>query len=160
MHEIVALRDVILKGYFRSDHSTSMTKKVKKGDVFCGEISRNLVNNEVILTYKDDPHIHTILEYKQADFLATSCDNWKVYLLRCADSSLYIGITKELKKRLKAHNSGKGAKYTSGRSPSILLAYIETEDKSEALKFEYKFKKLPQEKKLKCFGVLESEIGN
>lgn len=42
---------------------------------------------------------------------------WHVYLLRCADGSLYAGITNDLKARLAAHNAGKGAKYTRSRLP-------------------------------------------
>ena len=43
--------------------------------------------------------------------------NWLVYLLRCADDTLYIGSTNDLEKRLADHNSGRGAKYTKGRAP-------------------------------------------
>jgi putative endonuclease len=42
---------------------------------------------------------------------------WCVYLLRCGDGSLYAGITNDLQKRLQAHRSGKGARYTRGRGP-------------------------------------------
>ena len=42
---------------------------------------------------------------------------WVVYLVRCADESLYCGITNDIERRLVAHNSGKGAKYTKSRMP-------------------------------------------
>lgn len=49
---------------------------------------------------------------------------WCVYLLRCADGSLYCGITNELKARIATHNKGRGAKYTRSRLP-VRLAYVE-----------------------------------
>jgi predicted GIY-YIG superfamily endonuclease len=46
---------------------------------------------------------------------------YSVYLLRCADGSLYCGIAKDVVRRVAAHNAGKGAKYTRGRRPVILV---------------------------------------
>ncbi|MEK7073003.1 MAG: GIY-YIG nuclease family protein [Patescibacteria group bacterium] len=46
---------------------------------------------------------------------------WHVYLLRCADGTLYTGITNNLSARLAAHNAGKGAKYTRSRLPVTLV---------------------------------------
>ena len=51
--------------------------------------------------------------------------SWIVYILECADRTLYTGITKNLKDRLQAHEDGKGAKYTRGRGPFSVL-YTET----------------------------------
>ena len=69
---------------------------------------------------------------------------WSVYLLRCADNSLYCGITNQLEKRLRQHNgvlSG-GAKYTQSRRPCKLV-YVESHpDKGAALKREIEIKKL------------------
>ena len=45
---------------------------------------------------------------------------WYVYILQCADQSLYTGITNHLQQRLCAHNAGKGAKYTKGRGLSLI----------------------------------------
>ena len=60
-----------------------------------------------------------------------------VYILRCADDTLYCGWTTDLEKRLAAHNSGHGAKYTRSRGP-IALAYVEKyEDKHDALSREW-----------------------
>ena len=47
---------------------------------------------------------------------------WFVYLLRCADGSLYCGIARDVDKRLAQHEAGKGARYTRGRGPLTLLA--------------------------------------
>lgn len=74
--------------------------------------------------------------------------SWLCYVLRCADGTLYCGITNDLEKRLAAHNAGEGAKYTRGRGP-VKLAYCETcADKSTALKREMEIKGLPRMKKL------------
>ncbi len=72
-----------------------------------------------------------------------------VYILECRDGSLYTGWTPELEKRIEAHNSGKGAKYTKGRRP-VTLRYFEVfATKSEALKREYAIKQLSREEKMK-----------
>ena len=72
---------------------------------------------------------------------------WHCYLLECADNTLYCGITNDLNKRIAAHNSGEGAKYTRGRTP-VRLVYAENcEDKSAALKREMQIKSLSREKK-------------
>ncbi len=48
-------------------------------------------------------------------------ETWTVYLLRCADGSLYAGIARDLAARISAHNRGLGAKYTRGRGPVVLV---------------------------------------
>ena len=72
---------------------------------------------------------------------------WFVYMLRCGDGSLYTGITDDVPRRLEAHRSGKGAKYTRGRGPIELVYQEELPDKSAALKREYAIKKLRREEK-------------
>lgn len=71
------------------------------------------------------------------------------YILKCADDTLYCGWTNELDKRLKAHNEGRGAKYTRGRRPLLLAYYEAFETKEEAMKREAAIKRLSREKKLK-----------
>ncbi len=71
-----------------------------------------------------------------------------VYLLRCADGTLYCGWTTDLEARVKAHNSGKGAKYTRSRLPAELVYHEEFEDRHEALSREWRLKRLPREEKL------------
>ena len=71
-----------------------------------------------------------------------------VYVLQCRDGSLYTGYTNDVKKRLKMHNNGKGAKYTRGRRPVELIASWEHKTKSEALKAEASFKRLSRIKKM------------
>lgn len=73
--------------------------------------------------------------------------NW-VYILRCADDTLYCGWTNDLEHRLKTHNSGKGAKYTRSRLP-VELVYSECADSpSAALRRECEIKKLSRREKL------------
>jgi putative endonuclease len=76
--------------------------------------------------------------------------NWKVYILKCSDDTLYTGITTDIKRRLYEHNHSKlGAKYTKTRRP-VKLVYIEDyEDRVTASKREYEIKKLPRKEKLK-----------
>lgn len=82
---------------------------------------------------------------------------WTVYILECGDGTLYTGITDDLPKRLKAHESGRGAKYTRGRGP-LKLRYRETaEDKSAALKRECALKRLRKEDKMAIIHEKEKE---
>lgn len=74
---------------------------------------------------------------------------WFVYILECADGSLYTGITTDIKRRLLEHNySEKSAKYTRSRRPVRLVWTTTAENRSEASKKESKIKKLSRKKKL------------
>jgi len=78
--------------------------------------------------------------------------SWTVYILRCADGTLYTGCTNNLPRRLKAHQSGRGAKYTRSRGP-VSLAYQEAaEDQSAALRREIAIKRLTRQEKLALIG--------
>ena len=79
--------------------------------------------------------------------------NWVVYLVRCADQSLYCGITNNLEKRLEAHNLGKGAKYTRSRIPVELFGNSSEMTKSEALKLERRIKRMPADRKCVEIGM-------
>lgn len=72
-----------------------------------------------------------------------------LYILRCGDGTLYTGTTDDVERRLTAHRSGKGAKYTRGRGPLEVVYREECADRSAALKREYAVKQLPREEKLK-----------
>ena len=69
------------------------------------------------------------------------------YILRCADGTYYCGWTNNLDRRLKAHNEGKGAKYTRPRRPVALVYYEAFSTKEEAMRREYEIKQLPRKKK-------------
>lgn len=72
---------------------------------------------------------------------------WKLYILRCGDGSLYTGITTDVQKRLAAHRSGKGAKYTRGRGPLELVYSEECGSHSDGLRRELEIKRLTREEK-------------
>ncbi len=73
---------------------------------------------------------------------------WMVYILKCADGSLYTGITTDLPHRIKAHETGKGARYTSGRGPFQLVHQEHYHNKAEAARREMAIKSLSRTKKL------------
>ena len=74
--------------------------------------------------------------------------DWEVYLVRCADNSLYCGIAKDVKTRIALHNQGKGSKYTKSRRPVKLVASSRKMTRSDALKLEYHVKQLPINEKV------------
>lgn len=77
-----------------------------------------------------------------------SLDNY-IYIVKCADGTLYTGWTNDLKKRLAAHNSGKGAKYTKHRFPVELVYCEKWATKELAMQREYEIKLLSRHGKLK-----------
>ena len=72
---------------------------------------------------------------------------WFVYLVECADRSVYCGVTTDVDKRLTVHNLGKGAKYTRSRTPVKLVAASGAMNRSEALRLEHRIKRLPSGRK-------------
>ena len=75
-----------------------------------------------------------------------------VYILRCSDDTLYCGWTTDPAARLKAHNSGHGAKYTRSRLPVKLVYLEEFEDKQDALSREWHIKQLDRKAKLQLIA--------
>ncbi len=73
---------------------------------------------------------------------------WHVYIIECRDHTLYTGITNNLPRRIKAHNSGNGGRYTKYRWPVKLIHSEGSLNKSEAQKREAYIKGLTREKKL------------
>lgn len=71
-----------------------------------------------------------------------------VYIAQCANGSLYTGYSKNVEQRIKAHNAGKGGRYTRANRPIALLAYCLFKTKTEALQAEYAIKQFPRQKKL------------
>lgn len=80
-------------------------------------------------------------------------ETWIVYLVQCNDNSMYCGITNDLDRRLKAHNHGKGAKYTRSRRPVELLGISPKMTKSAALRLEHRIKKTPAKDKLNTTNI-------
>ena len=70
------------------------------------------------------------------------------YIVKCADGSLYTGWTNHIEERIRAHNEGRGAKYTRSRRP-VELVYLKTfETKEQAMSCEYRIKKLTRKQKM------------
>ena len=80
-----------------------------------------------------------------------------VYIVECSDGSLYTGWTTDVVKRVEAHNSGKGAKYTRSRRPVKLVHFEEFPTKEEALRREAQIKKLTPAKKRQLFSSRSKE---
>ena len=85
---------------------------------------------------------------------------WYLYIVECRDGTFYTGITTDIKKRIDAHNSGHGAKYTRGRGPVKLMHLRRYVDRSAASKAEHKIKKLKRGKKIRMINefALPGEI--
>ena len=80
---------------------------------------------------------------------------WVVYIVETKDNTLYCGISNNLEKRISAHNSGKGAKYTKPeyRRPVKLVYSAEYPDRSSASKEEWRIKQLSRKDKLKLIEI-------
>ena len=74
-------------------------------------------------------------------------DTWVVYLLRCADASLYTGIAKDVDRRCMQHNAGTASRYTRGRRPTCLVYQEAQPSQSAALKREAAIKALSRQQK-------------
>lgn len=67
---------------------------------------------------------------------------WTVYMVRCADGSLYTGIARDLAARIASHNAGRGARYTRGRQPVVLVYQEAATDRAAAQRREHAIKRL------------------
>jgi putative endonuclease len=95
----------------------------------------------------------TELNEPQTDQLPTQ--EWHyVYIVRCADDSLYTGYARDVQRRVATHNAGKGGRYTRTHLPVTLLASWSFASKGEALRAEYKIKQLSREKKLQLIQTV------
>ena len=80
------------------------------------------------------------------------------YILECSDGTLYTGWTNDLERRVKAHNAGKGAKYTKSRRPVKLVYFESFSTKQEAMRREWEIKQLKrQEKEIMITGFQQKE---
>ena len=78
-----------------------------------------------------------------------------IYILLCADNTLYTGYTNDLQKRIWQHNNSKeGAKYTRSRRPCKLVYYEEFDNKTDALKREYVVKNMMKDEKMKLISSI------
>ena len=74
--------------------------------------------------------------------------DWHVYMVACADGSLYTGVAKDVAKRVATHNSGQGAKYTRARRPVRLVHQEDGYSRGGALSREWAIKRLSRHEKL------------
>jgi putative endonuclease len=74
---------------------------------------------------------------------------WRVYILRCADGTLYTGVTTDLDRRLAAHTTGRGARYTRGRGPFRVLVVEDAGSRGDALRRELAIKRMSRRQKLR-----------
>lgn len=80
--------------------------------------------------------------------------NWHVYILRCADNTLYTGITTDIDRRLAQHAAGRGAKYTRTRAPFELVFKQDFPCRSSASKREWQIKSLTRAEKMDLISPL------
>src|SRR5512141_1469248 len=78
--------------------------------------------------------------------------SWFVYVARCADGSLYTGVTTDVARRLAAHNGGRGAAYTRSRGPVSLVHLEPAADRGQALRREHAIKRMTRREKLAMVG--------
>lgn len=89
------------------------------------------------------------IEKRQGDTMESL---WYLYILQCGDGTLYTGITTDVDRRLEAHRTGHGAKYTRGRGPLTLVYQERCGSHGEALKRELAVKALPRAEKQRLIG--------
>ena len=77
----------------------------------------------------------------------SSGDTWFVYVVRCADDSLYTGVTKDVSRRCEQHNAGTASRYTRSRLPVSLAYHEASASQSLALKRELKIKAMSRQEK-------------
>ena len=86
-------------------------------------------------------------------------DNWAVYIVRCADDSLYTGVSNAVEQRIETHNTGQGARYTRSRLPVTLVYEEPVADRGAALSREFAIKSLSRESKQKLIaGCLDEDM--
>jgi putative endonuclease len=111
----------------------------------CGNPRRNFRGSTKLRLTIQEQKADEDFENQLDEVLSVS---WTLYAVECNDGTIYTGITNDLEKRLAAHNSGKGAKYTRSRTPVRLLAVWDYLDRSSASSAEYHFKRLSRKEKL------------
>lgn len=88
----------------------------------------------------------------------TSTKLWRIYIVRCADGSLYTGITTAMERRLRAHNNGKGSKYVASRRPVVLIDSVDGYSQATATRLEQWIKTLQPDDKLLAIDQLKNRL--
>jgi len=87
------------------------------------------------------------MQVKEKTASGKNAEQWTVYILRCKDSTLYTGITKDVERRVKQHNDGKGSKYIQSRRPVTVVYKEKKMGRANALVREAEIKHYSKEKK-------------
>ena len=95
------------------------------------------------------PLRHTKIDLPRSILYYDFMSNWFIYILRCADGTLYTGVTTDVQRRLAEHNAGIGAKYTRSRGPLICVWQESARSRSMACKREAALKRLSRADKQK-----------
>ena len=85
-------------------------------------------------------------------------NRWCVYVLRCRNNYLYIGMTNNLQKRMKAHDKGSGSKFVKSHKPFELIKVIYCADSKEARKLEYTLKRLKRRDKFTALKLKYCDV--
>ena len=93
-------------------------------------------------------------ESDQASSHIVQNEDWCVYLLRCRNNSLYTGMTNNIEKRLKEHESGRGSKFVRSWKPFELVKTIPCKNAGEARRLEFDLKKLSRKEKIDALALL------
>ena len=99
-------------------------------------------------------------EWFMSNSIRKSNSNWYVYIVECADGTLYTGVTTNLKRRINEHNYSihKGSKYTRSRRPVRLVDAVGVDTRSEASRLEYKIKAKKRSEKIKYLKNYSGEF--
>lgn len=81
-----------------------------------------------------------------------------VYIVECSDGTFYTGWTNDLDRRIMMHSNGSGAKYTRGRGPVKLIYHEVFDNKNDAMKREYKIKRMTRKEKMKLISQYTNEF--
>ena len=84
--------------------------------------------------------------------MSTEKRPWFVYIVRCADGTLYTGCTRNVARRLAAHNAGRGARYTRGRRPVTLVGAQPCPSQAVAMALERRIKTMSPERKVRSIA--------
>ena len=82
------------------------------------------------------------------------------YIVKCRDGTLYTGWTNDIEKRVRAHNEGRGAKYTKSRRPAELVYMEKFQTKEEAMSREYHIKRMSREEKKRLIAEYEPSLSD
>ena len=94
------------------------------------------------------------------DLQETLPRTWAVYALSCEGGSLYIGVTNDIERRIKAHANGTGSRFVWAHRPFRLVTMISCRSKQDAMALEYRLKKLKKPQKLRELGLDENAINS